>query len=610
MPKAGEIEHSGVNITRLVEAVRRSMDRLEPFREHRLNAVKEMTGAEYGQQQATGETDVPYNLIELANNIYINNLTPKNLQAFVTAKRKENLPVGGDLQAAMNQHIADSRLNNAIRRGVQESMFGLVLAKVSMNTMNQDGDGLETEVSNVPGSLNRVGAPYTEIIPVDKMVIDTNAATFDEVTFVGDMYRMPLEMVRNNPRYRKEVVAKLGKSVRAQGDPSGSEESLGLSVGGRESEEFYEFVTLLDLYLPYTNQVVVLARSSADSQDFLREPLVVEDFYGPPKGPYYPLAYITVPGQMLPLSPSMTWFSMHKTINDAYRKNRRQVMNQKRVLAVQSGDEADAAKIRDASDGDVVALSNPAAVVNEMGYRGMEGNSMAFLIETLNRTDYFLGNLSTLGGLSPQSDTLGQDQMLQASASKRLLDMQDRVADWTRDVLKAHGWYFFHDPAIMVPFTKRVKGAPSIKIDKNWVFDDDRAKDFFNYEIDIHPYSKGFDTPEKKVAQIVALFQNIIAPGMPYMAEQGIGVDWGGLISVLARYSGLDEVDQIILSGLPVHDREVGDTPDKPQSTTRRYERVNRPGGTQRGKDQVLAQAFAGQDSQAAETANLSRPNS
>ena len=51
-----------------------------------------------------------------------------------------------------------------------------------------------------------------------------------------------------------------------------------------------------------------------------------------------------------------------------------------------------------------------------------------------------------------------------------------------------------------------------------------------------------------------------------------------------------------------------GDGPGKPPVTTRRYERINRPGATRQGKDAAMISTLLGARVQPKETAGAMRP--
>jgi hypothetical protein len=83
------------------------------------------------------------------------------------------------------------------------------------------------------------------------------------------------------------------------------------------------------------------------------------------------------------------------------------------------------------------------------------------------------------------------------------------------------------------------------------------------------------------------------------------------LMRVIAELGNLQELNEIFIYTNSRYGQEVyTGNPMKPAETTRRYERVNRPGATQPGKDQILMQALLGGRPQQSETASVFRPTS
>ena len=69
---------------------------------------------------------------------------------------------------------------------------------------------------------------------------------------------------------------------------------------------------------------------------------------------------------------------------------------------------------RTANDGEVI-LVNDANSLKEMRFGGPDQANLAFAIHAKATHSEIAGNLQTLGGLSPQADTLGQEQLLNQS---------------------------------------------------------------------------------------------------------------------------------------------------------------------------------------------------
>ena len=64
--------------------------------------------------------------------------------------------------------------------------------------------------------------------------------------------------------------------------------------------------------------------------------------------------------------------------------------------------------------------------INTFKFGGIDQQNLAFLLQVKNLFNYYGGNIDTLGGLGPQSSTVGQDRLISESASRRLADTRKR----------------------------------------------------------------------------------------------------------------------------------------------------------------------------------------
>jgi hypothetical protein len=216
------------------------------------------------------------------------------------------------------------------------------------------------------------------------------------------------------------------------------------------------------------------------------------------------------------------------------------------------------------------------------------------------------GNLDALGGLSPQSRTLGQDELLNAQASQRISEMKDRTLIYWRDVIRSLAFYEWTEPLRERNLEKKIIGV-SESIPVKWS-PETREGDFLDYNIDIDPYSLEVQSPAQKVQGIVNVFNQFIAPFGQQMQAQGIGIDFQALMKIIGNYSNLPELGEILTSAsVPDISNGTG-SPPQSASTTRNYVRENRPAATRSGKDDVLSRILMGGQAQESEMATLGRP--
>jgi hypothetical protein len=278
-----------------------------------------------------------------------------------------------------------------------------------------------------------------------------------------------------------------------------------------------------------------------------------------------------------------------------FRKLGRQAERQKTITVVQSGAEADGERLINADDGDVIRSDRPEAT-KEMKYGGIDQSSLAFLLQVRDMFSYMGGNLDTLAGLSPVADTLGQEQMVRSSSSQRIIDMQERTSNAVRDVVRAMGWYLWHDPVSDYEVSRQI--SETLAIDTSFSADD-REGDFYEHEIDIVPFSMQSRSPAERLQTLNAMLSNVLMPLSPVMNQQGKTINFDKFIELSAKYSNVPEIRDLINESMPMMEPESPSAAGGP--TERRYLRQNVGGMGRADRDNVMSRALMGSQPQEAE---------
>ncbi|MDO8303436.1 MAG: hypothetical protein Q7T18_09360, partial [Sedimentisphaerales bacterium] len=273
---------------------------------------------------------------------------------------------------------------------------------------------------------------------------------------------------------------------------------------------------------------------------------------------------------------------------------------------VRTTGQKDGETVINADDGEAITMDDPKNA-QEYNYGGIRPESLAFLIQLKDMFAYFAGNLDALGGLSPQAETLGQDQLLNANASKRVLVMQDRMVEFTTGVVTDIAHYLYTDPVTPLPVIKSVPGT-AVQVPSSFE-PEERVAPFNNYNFQIEPYSMQHQGPAARLQALTQIFQNFLVPFAPMLEQQGITINFRGLLEIIARYGNMPELDNLLVMQEPLSS-SLGGPAGMPKSpiTRRTYERVNRPGATRQGKDAALTNLLLGGGAQPAEMAALTRP--
>ena len=573
--------------SRLANAIEQGRKDLAPFRANRVEAVRQYVGSHYSDDGTTDRQ--PLGMIELGVSIITRHLVAQAPEALVTSKVKEYKTNAYELGLALHEVVKQIKLADTLREWVFNGMFGLSVVKVGLAKKGE----VETE-----GAVYDAMGVYAAYVDLDDWVHDTTARTWKEMQFMGHRHRVPYDYFMESGVYNKKDIADVSPSSRELTNEHGDMRMETLTFHQSVVNEPYrEWVELYDIWLP-GEQIVV----SMVDQGNLR-PVREIEWTGPENGPYRPLVFNPVPRSVMPLAPVSSWMDLHMLVNAIYRKSANQALRQKDVTVFQGSAAKDAERIRDSTDGEMVRVDAPEKVKTHK-FGGADQVNFAFGIHAKDQFTYMAGNLDSLGGLSPQADTLGQDRMLSSSASKRIADMQDKVETGTHDILRDIAWYMWDDPLSDIPITKRLAGDSFEMLDR--YTQDNKGGDFFDYVIDIVPYSMQFRSPGERLEHVKAFLRDVAVPLAPQMGQQGIGLDFRALVDLFAKYGNLTELKDILTSVEPDNPLP-GERPRQSAQTTRTNVRVNRPGATSEGKDAALIQNLAGGGIQPNESASQFR---
>lgn len=583
-------ELSPTAIKRLRQAIEFSRRKLRPFRENRHKALREYVGKNYGDSGS--QSRVYLNLIDLAMSIYVRQLVAQNPQALVTTRFPTLKRDSYEIEIALNHSIQEMDLAQSLQDCAVEAMLSVGVLKIGLNS-----DGIMEDND----SRFEVGSIFASTVGFDDLVFDMSAFSWGSVSFIGDRYRLPYDLVMDMPGVDRKVRDQIKPTSKNVLDNEDRDSDL--SGDRRDPDEIEDHVDLWDIYLPRSRQVLTFCGDFAG--DHLYMPLKVVNWEGPENGPYHRLSFMDLPGNVMPLPPVAGWYDLHRLTNVLFGKLANQAQRQKNIGLVRAGGEQDATNVINANDGDVIKSDDPQRF-QEVNFGGIDSNNMAFMIHAFDRFKELAGNLDMLGGLSPQADTAMQDQLIAQNASKRIAAMQDRMNEFVRGVVKSIAWHLYYDPLIELPLAKRIEGT-DIEVPFTYT-NEDREGDFLDFNFTIEPYSMHHHSPGSRMQMLDSMMEKAMAM-MPFMQPQGMSIDMAKYFKLMAKYSSMPEIGELIVSQEPDPElaEPIGQPPAKASHTKRTYERVNRPGATSDGKDQVLMNALIGANSQPAQKDILTR---
>ena len=238
------------HLSRLTRAREAAYKTLQPFREFRIEAMREMVGKHYGHDGASQIT--PLNVIQLLVSSYSQHLISNNPAFAVSTKYPDLVPYSKMFQVGLNEQAVEMNLRQTIEDVVTDAMFGFGVAKVGLTATSDDSQGF----------LHDAAQPFADHVGTEDWVHDTEASRYEEATFAGNRYRVPLDEVRDNPLYDQRIRSRVvgtSKSNAIVGDAENDRaRSIGSGTGGNYDHILHEQVELWDIWLPRDNLLLTM----------------------------------------------------------------------------------------------------------------------------------------------------------------------------------------------------------------------------------------------------------------------------------------------------------------------------------------------------------------
>lgn len=579
------------NYQRLQNAFEFSRDKLTPFRQRRLQSVRAYTGGNYGD--GTNDRAHPVNLLEMAVNIYRRNLAARRPKVDITPIRRDLAITAKKAEMMLNAVLDEMDFEKSLSAAVMDSLFCIGILKVGLTT---------AKAKHLSGITHDAGLPFADAIDLDDFVMDMRARTMETVQFIGNRFIANRDMAMESGLYDfdgKEPAEAIQSPFNEYGDQKMETLSRSSSLvydNGRMSP----VIEMWEIYMPFEGRVVTFECDQQGIPNFSHAVRSV-DWEGPEIGPYHLLSLGDVPGQVMPIAPANSLVDLSEAMNRTMRKLVRQNDRSKTVGVVAAGAEDDGERIIEANDGDMIRSDRPEAT-RELKFGGVDQGTLAFALQLRDLFNYTGGNLDTIGGLSSVANTLGQEELIKASSSQKIQDMQARVTSFTQDVVKSIGLWAWYDPARTYVLTEDL-GDTGISVEIELKAKDRNESEFFDLNFSVQPGSLQETSASERASTMSAFMNQTLVPMAPMMQEQGLQIDIPAYVGHMADLTGVKEMSDLITP--------VGVAPDpnnvlgkantsppgegKPPVTRREYIRRNVPtGGTRESRDNQMMQTLAG----------------
>ena len=556
---------------RLFKAVEHSYRELRQFRDLNRVLVEEFAGPTYTDNETH---PVKYiNLTAQAVEGYTMLLVGANPKVSAETFDKRLKGFANHYALATNNMLDEIQIRDTFREWVRNSFFSIGIVKVHMADSG--------EVIAEDDILMDPGMPFASVISIDDWVHDYSAKKWTECKFQGDMYRIPFDELENGA-FDKEAIKDLSPSTPTT-DRNERVEDL-TKEGFATSSEFEDMIDLIDLYIPRDGLIYTFVVDDRRICALKGDPIAIREWEGNETGPYKKLAHTTVPDNTMPVPPASQWVHLDKLANNLMRKAARQAKRAKQILAYTPQGADGAARIRQASDGDMVEVQD-VSEIQPVGIGGVDPAVNSFMLQSMELFDRMAGNLSAILGLGASADSVGQEKLIHGATSRMEQSMQSTVMAAANDVVTELARLLWDDKFKTIPGAMQLTGNSEYTADSTWT-PDDREGDFKDYKIQLDVYSMTYQGPGERMMVVNQLLQQMYAPLLPILQQQGGTIDMRELTSRYATMLNQPAIADIIKFQEPVQmPPQQGAMPEmqKPQVTNRTYTRRNESAGDRSG---------------------------
>ena len=569
--------HKEIDRERLFRAMESSHRKLEPFRKLLLELVVDYAGSAYGDPAATARPEILVNLLNQAVDAYTMALVANRPRIMVSTPNEDRQRFAKQFELAMNHLIEEMKLELTLRQAVLDAFFCVGVVKLQL--ADSPRVKREENIAMDPG------VPFVSNVSLANWVFDIAAPDWHKVRYCAESYRVAFDDLTDDV-YDPKVVKQLSPSSK---DVFGGERLEMITRGqDTDDDEVEPMIDLMDVWLPREKMIYTFAMDSKDRFVGKLPPLTEMEWDGSEFGPYKILAFNDVPQNIMPTSPASHLAGLARAANTILRKQRRRSRSQKNVHTYTPAGADDAKRIQSASDDEWIKVAD-ASEIGKVEVGGVDATSQAFFTNLVELFDRMGGNLSSILGLGAQAETLGQEQLIYGSASKKIAQMQYRVVDFTEDIIRDLGHMLWTDAAKTIPGKIEIEGAPGFAVDATWT-PDLREGDFYDYGLNIDVYSMPYQSPMQRFNLLNSLIAQVYIPLAEPMAQQGGGINFQKLREIHASLINEPRLNEIIeFTGAPPQ-RPEG---NMPQSTSREYVRKSVPGGsTPQGQSSSQQQAW------------------
>lgn len=544
-----------VSPKKIMEAVNRGFERLTNFRNSRVHFLRQFTGPYYDKNKGdigSEALNMIFNAVRVLVPTMVMNF-PRTIimTPYLQARQYANL-----LGLALDQHDQKIKIRDIYRAAIVDSIFTLGVVKTGLSqsdsvyALTDEGDHVDA------------GTVYTAKVDFDNWVVDPNSREhmFSDATFMGDRVRVPRRVLLDSGLYKNDLIERLPR-VDDENDKKKRAFMLSMqNINMDANSDLEDEVEIIELWVPAANAVITVpGTDDVVFDDFLR----VDDYYGVKEGPYTLLALTPpVPGNPLPVPMVGIWSDLHELGNRMAKKLIEQAERQKDITAYKRSAADDAEELKNAGDGESVAVDDPDAV-KVLSYGGQQNSNENHLASLQAWFNMMAGNPEQVGGQRVDAKSATAAQILQQNASVSLEDMKDLVYIFAAEEKRKRAWFFHTDPLMQIPLTQRqmqppqmtmgpmgnpILIPPTVQEVQVILTPEARSGDFIDYTFKIEPESMGRVDSKVRLSQAYDFAQKILPAAMAaaqICMPLGIPFNASAFILRMAKDAGIEWMDEV-----------------------------------------------------------------
>jgi hypothetical protein len=522
--------------------------RFKNFRAARLMFLRNYTGAYYDRV----EGEIGKEALNLIFNA-VRTLVPHIVMSF--PKHKVETPwlaykqYAQLLGLALESHDKQINVKDLYRCWIVDAIFTFGVVKTQL--VQSDSVYALDETDRID-----TGTICSTLVDFDNYVASPNSTQhlFRDATFEGDRICVPRSMLLDSGLYKNDLVERLPSIGSNKG-----ERARELSMQEIDADETYDaddYVEVVELWVPGAKAVVTIPGGEDTLfDDFLR----VADYYGPDSGPYTKLALTPpVPGNPLPVPSVGVWNDLHVLANNMAAKIVEQATNQKDIVTYARKAADDAEEMRNAKNGESVAVDDPNDV-QVKSFGGQANSNESHLMQLQGWFNMMSANPQQLSGQGVNANSATAATILQQNAGVGLEDAKDLVYAAAQEEGAKRAWFLHTDPLIQLPLTRRVQQPaqliqglngpqvlqPPMMTEEQIVLTPEvRRGDFTDFAFTIQPesmgrvdakvrYAQAIDFCVKTMPAVMGAAQAAAMMGLPFSPKamllrmaQDAGMDW------------------------------------------------------------------------------------